>query len=67
MFGNSNEYFATNYLSNSNRDLRGKNLKNTKTIIIVDEYDYHSDNMFDVLECCAYFEIPIIGFVNYKN
>ena len=30
----------------------------------IDEYDYYDTNLFDVLEYCEYYKIPVVGFYN---
>lgn len=54
------DHFATNVFTNLN-SFRGVSIN--KLVVIVDEYIY--SNMNEILKYCTYFNIPVVGFVDY--
>ena len=61
---NVTKVFCDKYIYNS-ENIRG--ISRSKTIVIVDEYNYMNDGFIKVLEYCEAFDIPVVGFVNFNK
>jgi hypothetical protein len=64
-FPNSNEHFATNYISNDLHLEEFRGVQRDKIVVIIDEYKYNK--IHPLLDFCKKHRIPVVGFVDYDT
>lgn len=60
----SQDYFAHRFLYDYIRDLCGLDM--SKIVIIADEVMYWDNKNIEIFKHCQYYQIPIVGYVNYS-